>query len=72
MGRNRSLAATFVSAQGQRREAERRSGFIGSSVELAGAGISNAGRPRLMIRLMVSLQYLKHSFNLSDEELVER
>ena len=68
MGRNRSLAATFVSAQGQSREAERRSGFIGSSVELAGAGISNAGRPRLMIRL----QYQKHSFNLSDEELVER
>ena len=46
--------------------------LFGSSVELAGAGISNAGRPRLMIRLMVSLQYLKHSFNLSDEELVER
>jgi len=37
-----------------------------------GAGISPAGRPRLAIRLMASLQYLKNTFNLSDEELVER
>ena len=37
-----------------------------------GGGVSNAGRPRLAIRLMVSLLYLKNSFNLSDEELVER
>ena len=37
-----------------------------------GSGISKAGRPRLAIRLMVSLQYLKNAFNLSDEELVQR
>lgn len=37
-----------------------------------GGGISPAGRPRLPIRLMASLLYLKTSFNLSDEELVER
>ena len=37
-----------------------------------GGGVSNAGRPRLSIRLMASLLYLKNSFNLSDEELVER
>ena len=37
-----------------------------------GGGVSNAGRPRLSIRLMVSLLYLKNSFNLSDEELVAR
>ena len=37
-----------------------------------GGGISPIGRPRLPVRLMVSLLYLKHSFNLSDEELVER
>jgi IS5 family transposase len=50
-----------------------------AGVDLAGAfegefggGISPAGRPRLPVRLMVSLLYLKHSFNLSDEELVER
>ena len=34
--------------------------------------MSNAGRPRLPIRLMVALLYLKHAFNLSDEELCER
>jgi IS5 family transposase len=37
-----------------------------------GGGISPAGRPRLPVRLMVSLLYLKNSFNLSDEELVDR
>ena len=37
-----------------------------------GGGISSAGRPRLAIRLMASLLYLKNSFNLSDEELVAR
>jgi IS5 family transposase len=37
-----------------------------------GGGVSNAGRPRLSIRLMASLLYLKNSFNLSDEELVQR
>ena len=35
-----------------------------------GGGVSPAGRPRLPIRLMASLLYLKNSFNLSDEELV--
>jgi IS5 family transposase len=37
-----------------------------------GGGVSAAGRPRLPVRLMVSLLYLKNSFNLSDEELVQR
>ena len=50
-----------------------------AGIDLAGAfegefggGISPAGRPRLPVRLMVSLLYLKNGFNLSDEELVER
>lgn len=46
--------------------------LFGPTVQLAGAGVSHAGRPRLPLRLMVSLLYLKHAFNLSDEELVER
>lgn len=46
--------------------------LFGPSVAVAGAGISNAGRPRGSIRLMASLLYLKNCFNLSDEELVER
>lgn len=39
---------------------------------LAGAGVSATGRPRLSIRLMASLLYLKHAFNLSGEDVVER
>jgi transposase, IS5 family len=46
--------------------------LFGPTAQLAGAGLSNAGRPRLPLRLMVALLYLKHAFNLSDEELVER
>ena len=46
--------------------------LFGPTVQLAGAGLSNAGRPRLALRLMVALLYLKHAFNLSDEELCER
>lgn len=33
---------------------------------------SNAGRPRVPLRVMIALLYLKHAFNLSDEALVER
>ena len=39
---------------------------------LVAAGVSHAGRSRLPIRLMCSLLYLKHAFNLSDEETCER
>ena len=46
--------------------------LLGEHAVEFGGGVSNAGRPRLSIRLMASLLYLKHSFNLSDEELVER
>lgn len=35
-------------------------------------GVSPAGRPRLPLRLMISLLYLKHAFNESDEGVVER
>ena len=46
--------------------------LFGNTLEIAGGGTSAAGRPRLPIRLMSALLYLKHAFNLSDEELVER
>ena len=46
--------------------------MFGTTESLVGAGRSNAGRPKLPIRLMASLLYLKHSFNVSDEELVMR
>lgn len=46
--------------------------LLGPVQVVVGAGQSPAGRPRLPIRLMASLVYLKHSYNLSDEELVAR
>ena len=46
--------------------------LFGATQLLEGAGLSNAGRPKLPICLMASLLYLKHSFNLSDEELCAR
>jgi IS5 family transposase len=45
---------------------------FGPTVQIAGSGVSNVGRPRSPIRLMVSLLYLKHSYNERDESLVER
>lgn len=46
--------------------------LFGPTQVLVGAGTSAAGRPKLPIRLMASLLYLKNSFNLSDEELCKR
>jgi IS5 family transposase len=46
--------------------------LLGPLQVVVGAGQSAAGRPKLPIRLMASLVYLKHSYNLSDEELVAR
>ena len=46
--------------------------LFGPTAAVSGAGVSPAGRPRLPVRLMVSLLYLKHAFNESDESLVER
>lgn len=48
------------------------SDLFGATLEIAGSGPSAAGRPRLSIRLMASLLYLKHAYNLSDEDVVER
>jgi IS5 family transposase len=47
-------------------------GLFGPESRVVGAGVSKAGRPRLPIRLMVSLLYLKHAFDESDEGVVER
>lgn len=46
--------------------------MFGTTLEIAGAGVSAAGRPRLPIRLMASLLYLKHAHNLSDDDVVSR
>ena len=46
--------------------------LFGPTLQPVGAGVSAAGRPRLPVRLMVSLLYLKHAYNESDESVVER
>ena len=46
--------------------------LFGSGGVLVAAGLSYAGRARLPLRLMCSLLYLKHAFNLSDEQTCER
>lgn len=42
------------------------SDLFGPTWLVAGAGVSNAGQPRLPMRLMVGLLYLKHAFGESD------
>jgi hypothetical protein len=46
--------------------------LFGPSTQLVGAGVLKAGRPRLPMRLMISLPYLKHASDESDERVVER
>ena len=46
--------------------------LFGGSSGVVGGGISNAGRPRVPLRMMISLLYLKHAYNESDEGVVER
>jgi IS5 family transposase len=66
-----TLAAKF--------EREERSGqsldgadLFGPTAMVVGAGVGIGGRPKLPIRLMASLVYLKNCFNLSDEEVCAR
>lgn len=46
--------------------------LFGSSLQIAGGATTKSGRPRLSIRLMASLILLKHTYNESDESVVER
>ena len=67
-----ALLPSFARKEGLPRLNDKGEDLFGPSVQVAGSGISAAGRPRLPIRLMAALLYLKHAFNLSDEALVER
>lgn len=67
-----SVLAPAFARRNRQGQAIANSDLFGTSLQIAGAGISAAGRPRLPIRLMAALLYLKHAFNLSDEELVTR
>lgn len=66
-----SLAPLFARKARMGKSREDADMFVPTLV-VAAAGVSRAGRPRLPIRLMVSLLYLKHAFNGSDESVVER
>ena len=66
-----ALAVKFEHQARQDAVLERHDQF-GPTQSLVGASASPAGRPRLPLRLMISLLYLKHADNLSDEELVVR
>src|SRR5574337_216140 len=66
-----ALAPAFTRSERPGREVEVEDLF-GTAVLTVGGGVSPAGRERLPIRLMASLLYLKHAFDLSDEEVVER
>jgi IS5 family transposase len=46
--------------------------LFGPTQSLTAVGVSPAGRPRLAIRLMVALLYLKHAYNLRDDGVIER
>ncbi len=45
--------------------------LFGPTLKPVGVGVTAAGRPRLPVRLMVALLYLKHAYNESDESVVE-
>ena len=69
------IEATLAPAFGRKNRSGQEipgSDLFGTTLEIAGAGVSAAGRPRLPIRRMAALLYLKYAFNLSDEELVAR
>ena len=67
-----STLAPAFERQNRSGQAVQGSDLFGPTLAMAGGGVSAAGRPRLPIRLMAALLYLKHAFNLSDEELVVR
>ncbi len=67
-----ALAPTFARKDGRGGPVEGDDDLFGPRLAVAGAGVSAAGRPRLSIRLMASLLYLKHAFNLSDEAVADR
>jgi IS5 family transposase len=66
-----ALAPNFTHQDRTPKE-ERTADLLGEHAVQFGGGVSAAGRPRLSLRLMASLLYLKNSYNLSDEELVVR
>ena len=66
-----SLAPAFAH-QDRTGKARDGAGLFGPTSDIVGAGVSARGRRRPPIQWVVALLYLKHTFNLSDEERVQR
>ena len=65
------VAPQFAHKERPLQQSEDRADLAGPVVNTRGGKASNAGRPRLSLRLMIALTLLKNSFDLSDEELVQ-
>jgi IS5 family transposase len=63
--------AHLFSRQGRAGTAQPDLDLFGEQV-IRAAPASNAGRPRVALRTMIALLYLKHAFNESDEGVVQR
>ena len=72
MGADRGGVCSLLFTSNREGQVVEEEGLLGPRLQVVGAGVSATGRPRLPIRLMASLLYLKHAFNLSDEDVVER
>jgi IS5 family transposase len=66
------VAPQFAHKERPLQQSEEAPDLAGTVVKVSGGKASNAGRPRLSMRLMIALTLLKNSFDLSDEELVQR
>jgi len=66
------VAPQFAHKERLLQQIEEAPDLAGPVVRISGGTASNAGRPRLGMRLMIALTLLKNSFDLSDEELVQR
>ena len=64
------LAPQFAHKARPLQQTEEAPDLLGAVVSVSGGKVSNAGRPRLSMRLMIALSLLKNSFDLSDEDLV--
>lgn len=68
-----AIEATMRELIGRRQRSARKSErFDLAGTTMQAAGTSNVGRPRLPIRLMAGLLYLKHAYGESDESVVSK
>ena len=67
-----AVAPQFAHKERPLKQSDETIDLAGAVVRISDGTASNAGRPRLPLRLMIALTLLKNSFDLSDEELVQR